>query len=150
MNHADKRHVAHVDESTQDRVDQSDLIVSIVSTITRACARLPDQVEVTYDKNKHRVSLSVASKDRGVLIGREGRNLRALEDALALALTYSSDQRGSVVRDLPLIEFSGGDSKGRRSRDQRPNKRSDKSSERRDNTRGHQSRPQHTPTHTVG
>lgn len=85
----------------------SELIVGVVSTIARSCVRSPNLIEVEYDARKHRVTLSAAPKDRGVLIGRDGRNLRAIEDALTLALTYHSGKRSAGSQELPLIEIKG-------------------------------------------
>jgi predicted RNA-binding protein YlqC (UPF0109 family) len=100
--------VGHTDT---DRVSSgralSELIIGVVSTITRSCVRSPDLIEVDYDARKHRVMISAAPKDRGVLIGRDGKNLRALEDALTLALTYHSGARSAGSQELPLIELKG-------------------------------------------
>ena len=85
----------------------SEVIIGVVSTVARACVRSPELVEVEYDARRHRVTLSASPKDRGVLIGRDGKNLRALEDALALALAYQSDKRGVAAQELPLIELKG-------------------------------------------
>ena len=85
----------------------SEFIVGVVSTIARSCVRSPDLIEVEYDARKHRVILCAAPKDRGVLIGRDGKNLRAIEDALALALTYHSGKRSVAAQELPLIELKG-------------------------------------------
>ena len=72
----------------------------------RGSVRDPDQVDVSYDPQQDRLIIEVASKDRGVLIGRGGRTLRALEDALSLSRHYAGQTSANANTDLPLIEIT--------------------------------------------
>lgn len=84
-------------------------LVEITTSIVSACVRHPDQVDVSYDQRQDRLLIEVAPKDRGVLIGRGGRNLRAIEDALSLSQHYLSkpqNQASNASSGLPLIEIS--------------------------------------------
>ena len=88
-------------------------IVDLTTFIVCSCVRMPDQVHVSYDQRQDRLIIEVAPKDRGVLIGRGGRTLRALEDVLSLAQLYHSSARqtddASQVNErvhIPLIELT--------------------------------------------
>jgi predicted RNA-binding protein YlqC (UPF0109 family) len=86
-------------------------LVELTTSIVRSCVREPDQVKISYDQGQDRMMIEVASKDRGMLIGRGGRTLRALEDVLLLSQHYvsksSDDAKTSGERmSLPLIELT--------------------------------------------
>ena len=86
-------------------------LVELTTSVVRSCVREPDQVKVSYDQRQDRMMIEVASKDRGMLIGRGGRTLRALEDVLLLSQHYvsksSDDAKTSGERmSLPLIELT--------------------------------------------
>jgi predicted RNA-binding protein YlqC (UPF0109 family) len=57
----------------------------IVSTLARGLVRRPDQVQVREHHVRGRlvIELSVAPDDRGRVIGRDGRTVRALRTLLA-------------------------------------------------------------------
>ena len=80
-------------------------LVSVTTTIVTSCVREPEQVDVNYDPRQGRLLVEVASKDRGALIGRGGKNLRALEDALALAQQYRQSIHGASHAALPMIDL---------------------------------------------
>ena len=86
-------------------------LVELTTSIVKSCVREPDQVKISYDQRQDRMMFEVASKDRGMLIGRGGRTLRALEDVLLLSQHYvsksSDDAKVSGERmSLPLIELT--------------------------------------------
>lgn len=84
--------------------DELDRLISLMSSVICSCVRAPDQVQVSYDSRQSRLLVEVSPKDRGALIGRGGRNLRALEDVLALAVSYGSGERGVTPTALPVID----------------------------------------------
>ena len=86
-------------------------LVELTTSIVRSCVREPDCVRVRYDERQDRMMIEVASKDRGMLIGKGGRTLRALEDVLLLSQHYASERSdhtsaSSERMSLPLIELT--------------------------------------------
>ena len=105
-----RAHDATRDPGSEPRPEEwSQSLVEITTSIVNACVRHQDQVNVSYDHRQDRLLIEVASKDRGVLIGRGGRTLRALEDALSLSQHYLSEPQDQTLNasvGLPLIEIS--------------------------------------------
>ena len=97
-----------VDQSLAPDYPSKDLhrsLVGLTTSVVRSCVRYPDLVNVSYSSRQNRMTIELASKDRGILIGKGGRTLRALEDVLLLSQYYmsgSSEERMS----LPLIELT--------------------------------------------
>ena len=99
----------HADRDSSPRessAEQAQALVELTTMIVSGCVRDPDQVDVSYDPQQDRLIIEVASKDRGVLIGRGGRTLRALEDALSLSRHYAGQTSANANTDLPLIEIT--------------------------------------------
>jgi predicted RNA-binding protein YlqC (UPF0109 family) len=101
-----------------------ELIIDIVSLIAQSCTRDSRDFGIHYDRRRHKLELTVSSKDRGVLIGREARTLDAINDALEFAIIHHQRSRStsSVELTLPLIEFKKQNVSSRNvsSRDERP------------------------------
>jgi predicted RNA-binding protein YlqC (UPF0109 family) len=85
---------------------ESAALVQLTEAVVSACVREPQAVEVSYDQRRDRLLIEVASRDRGSLIGSGGRNLRALEDVLLLALRYQRSDQRSIASALPMLELS--------------------------------------------
>ena len=89
-------------------------LASVCETIVRAVVVEPNLVTVTFDHSKETLVISVSSKDRGVVIGRGGQNLHALEDALQLGARYLFEQSKKTPKaqltsyTLPSLEVSAG------------------------------------------
>lgn len=66
----------------------------------------PDEVSVKSTRRKF--TICVSKQDRGLVIGRGGQNLRALEDVLLLANEYMSESDPSY--ELPSFEVRVTDS----------------------------------------
>ena len=77
--------------------------VELITFIVKSFVRHPDSVVVSYHKERRDdvVVIDVDERDRGLLIGREGRNLKALERALRMET--SPHKRGPT----PRIELLG-------------------------------------------
>lgn len=58
---------------------------ALLDYVVRALVRDVDAVEVTGDAES--LTINVAPDDRGLIIGREGRTIRAIENVLAAAST---------------------------------------------------------------
>jgi predicted RNA-binding protein YlqC (UPF0109 family) len=58
-------------------------VQELLDYVVRALVRDVDAVEVTGDADG--LNIQVASDDRGLIIGREGRTIRAIETVLAAA-----------------------------------------------------------------
>ncbi len=67
-------------------------LIDTCAHIVRSVVKDPDLVEVTLDDRRDQMTVKVSHRDRGVVIGRGGQNLFAVESALQLALTYLDDQ----------------------------------------------------------
>ena len=60
---------------------------SLVEYVIKQIARTPDEVEVTeqVQDNKRVISVRVSDQDRGRVVGREGRTIRALRTLVNVA-----------------------------------------------------------------
>ena len=87
-------------------------LVSVCENIVRAVVKEPNLVTVTFDHSKEALTISVSPKDRGIVIGRGGQNLRALEETLTLGARYLLRQSKNVSTaqlasyTLPSLEIS--------------------------------------------
>jgi len=78
-------------------------LAKLTELIVKSCVRQEDAVAVLVEKNK--LIIEVSPKDRGRLIGKGGRNLRALEDLLSLAeLSATNRNEAQPSPRLPLID----------------------------------------------
>ena len=110
---ARKQKTAQRSSSGVPNTQRHESIVDLTTFVVRSCVRMPDQVHVSYDQRQDRLIIEVAPKDRGLLIGRGGRTLRALEDVLSLAQLYNSGahqaDESSPINErvhIPLIELT--------------------------------------------
>jgi predicted RNA-binding protein YlqC (UPF0109 family) len=81
-------------------------LIDVCRHIVRSIVKNPDLIEVTYDDRREQLTILVSPEDRGIVIGRGGQNLSAIESCLALALTHLSGQESRMSRlvDLPSLE----------------------------------------------
>lgn len=63
-------------------------LTNVCEGLIKAIVSSPDLVSVTIEQPKNSMTISVSQRDRGVVIGRGGQNLRAIEDSLRLAIRY--------------------------------------------------------------
>ena len=86
-------------------------LIDVCAHLVRSIVREPDLVKVRFDHRKDQLSILVSPKDRGLVIGRGGQNLSAIESGLLLALSYLSEGREAKHRlhDLPSVEVRATD-----------------------------------------
>lgn len=81
-------------------------LIDVCEHIVRSVVSEPDLVEITLDDRREQLKISVSPADRGVVIGRGGQNLAAIESVLLLAMRYMGDENRVLPRlsDLPSLE----------------------------------------------
>ena len=81
-------------------------LASLCENLLQSLVRNPDEVSVRSSRRK--LTIRVSEEDRGLVIGRGGQNLRALENALLLANEYYTKPDPSY--ELPSFEVKVNDS----------------------------------------
>ena len=81
-------------------------LIDVCAHLVRSIVKEPDLVEIKFVDRKDQLTILVSPKDRGLVIGRGGQNLAAIESSLLLALSYLSAGKEAKPRftDLPSLE----------------------------------------------
>ena len=81
-------------------------LASLCENLLQLLVRNPQEVSVKSSRRKF--TIRVSEEDRGLVIGRGGQNLRALEDVLLLANEYFP--KSDLSYELPSFEVKVSDS----------------------------------------
>ena len=97
--------------SKQDHSKLTRELVQLCEQLVRALVKDPEQVSVSYQPRKETLRILVSDRDRGLVIGRGGQNLQALEHSLQAAVYYlqtgtetAKPTSHSIPYGLPSLE----------------------------------------------
>lgn len=82
--------------SKQEKNKLTQHLTELCEQLVKALVKDPDQVSVSYDLRKECIQILVSDRDRGLVIGRGGQNLLALEHSLLVAAQYLTKNSQSV------------------------------------------------------
>jgi len=89
-----KRKIKKEEENPQQGIEY---LVELTKNIVKRVSKT-DEVEVKYDEDK--ASISVHGRDIGIMIGREGRNIAALEHIINLVGKRNEILKRNIVLDI--------------------------------------------------
>ena len=63
-------------------------LTELCEQLVQALVKKPEEVSVSYDRRRESLQILVADSDRGLVIGRGGQNLLAIEHSLLVGVQY--------------------------------------------------------------